>query len=338
MAIQQKPISGIGEPISIQTIALEEHFTTPEFLRATAPVTPALASTKQLEEKLIDLDEKRIRAMDEGGVDLQILSLAATAQDKLAVADAASLVADANDVAFAATERHPGRLAMFSSLALGDPVSAAKELERGVLKHKSVGGFVNGTEGGSFLDNPRYTPLLEAAEALDVPLYLHPTPAPEPVQETYFSGLPQASAYFLSTAAWGWHAELGMHALRLILAGVFDRFPRLRIIIGHMGENLPYSLMRAQDGLPPSVTGLKYSISEYFLGHFVITTSGYFTQPPFLCALQVMGAERILYSVDYPYRSNNAGARFLEGIQIPLDDLRKIASENASRILKLKIK
>jgi hypothetical protein len=121
----------------------------------------------------------------------------------------------------------------------------------------------------------------------------------------------------------------------LILAGVFDRFPRLRIIIGHMGENLPYSLMRAQDGLPPSVTGLKHSISEYFLHHFVITTSGYFTQAPFRCALEVLGAERILYSVDYPYRSNDAGARFLEDLSLPPDDLRKIASENAERILKL---
>ena len=136
----------------------------------------------------------------------------------------------------------------------------------------------------------------------------------------------------------GMARRVGYARLAIDFGWCLDRFPRLRIIIGHMGENLPYSLMRAQDGLPPSVTGLKYSISEYFLGHFVITTSGYFTQPPFLCALQVMGAERILYSVDYPYRSNNAGARFLEGIQLPLDDLRKIASENASRILKLKIK
>ena len=335
MAILQKPVSGIGEPISIRTIALEEHFTTSAFLRATAAFTSALSSAKPLEEKLLDLDGYRITAMDEGGVDLQILSLAATAQDKLAPADATSLVADANDTAFAATERHPERLAMFSSLALADPGSAAKELERGVLKQRSVGGFVNGTEGGSFLDDPRYIPLLEAAEALDVPLYLHPTPAPEPVQRIYFSGLPEASAYFLSTAAWGWHAELGMHALRLILGGVFDRFPRLKIIIGHMGENLPFSLMRAQDGLSPSVTGLKRSLSEYFLHHFVITTSGYFTQPPFQCALQVLGAERILYSVDYPYRSNDAGARFLEGLSLPPDDIRKIACENAERILKL---
>lgn len=336
MAILQKPVSGIGERISIRTIALEEHFTTPGFLRATAPFIPALASAKPLEEKLLDLDGSRIHAMDEGGVDLQILSLAATAQDKLSPSDATSLVAEANDIAFAATDRHPGRLSMFTSLALGDPAAAARELERGVLKQRSVGGFVNGTEGGSFLDNPRYAPLLEAAEALDVPLYLHPTPAPDPVQQAYFSGLPEPSAYFLSTAAWGWHAELGMHALRLILAGVFDRFPRLKIIIGHMGENLPFSLMRAQDGLPPPVTGLKHSISEYFLHHFAITTSGYFTQPPFQCALQVLGAERILYSVDYPYRSNDAGARFLEGLSLPPDDIRKIACENAERILKLK--
>jgi predicted TIM-barrel fold metal-dependent hydrolase len=335
MAIQQKPTSGIGDPISIRTIALEEHFTTVEYLRATAPFTPALATAKPLEEKLLDLGRKRIAAMDEGGVDFQVLSLAATAQDKLSPADATVLVAEANDAAFAATERHPGRLGMFSSLALRDPTSAAKELERGVLKQRSLGGFVNGTEGGSFLDDPRYTPLLEAAEALDVPLYLHPTPAPEAVQAAYFSGLPEASAYFLSTAAWGWHAELGLHALRLIVAGVFDRFPRLRFIIGHMGEGLPFSLMRAQDGLPQSVTGLKHSVAEAFRAHFVITTSGYFTYPPFLCAQQVLGVERILYSVDYPYRSNTAGARFLEGLPLPPDDLRKIASGNAERILRL---
>jgi uncharacterized protein len=335
MAIKRRPVSGTGEPLNVRTIALEEHFTTREFLRATAKFTPAIASSAALEAKLLDLDEGRLAAMDDGGVDLQILSLAAAGEDKLPATDATVLVRDANDLAFVATQRHPGRLRMFASLALSDPNAAAKELERGVHKLACVGGFVNGTEGGSFLDHVRYSPVLEAAEALDVPLYLHPTPPPSAVWDAYFSGLPEPSAYFLSTAAWGWHAELGMHSLRLILAGVFDRFPRLRIVIGHLGENLPFSLMRAQDGLPSVLTRLQRSISEYFLDHFVITTSGCFTEPPFRCAMDVFGPERILYSVDYPYRPNASGARFLEGLNIAPDDLLKVASGNAERVLKL---
>ncbi|SEB39639.1 amidohydrolase family protein [Terriglobus roseus] len=335
MAIQQQPVSGIGDPTLYRVITLEEHFTTPDFLRATAPFTPALGTSAALEEKLLDLDERRLAAMDEGGVDLQVLSLAATGQEQLTSADATSLVHDANNEAYAATQRHPKRLRMFASLSLKDPAAAAKELERGVERLGCVGGFLNGTEGGDFLDAPRFAPLFEAAEALDVPLYIHPTAPSLAIQDLYFRGLPEASAYFLSTAAWGWHAELGMHCLRLILAGTFDRFPRLKIIIGHMGEHLPYSLMRAQDGLPTSVTHLRRSVSEYFLDHFSVTTSGYFTQAPFRCARELVGADRLLYSVDYPYRSNVAGAHFLEHLEITPDDLRKIASGNAERILKL---
>jgi len=335
MAIQKQPVSGIGEPSTYRVITLEEHFSTPAFLRATAPFTPALGSSTSLEAKLLDLDEVRLAAMDEGGVDLQVLSLAATGQESLAPEDATSLVHDANDEAYAATQRHPDRLRMFASLALKQPEAAAKELERGVERLGCVGGFINGTEGGDFLDAARFSPLFEAAEALDVPLYLHPTAPSRAIQEEYFRDLPEASAYFLSTAAWGWHAELGMHCLRLILAGTFDRFPRLKLIIGHLGEHLPYSLMRAQDGLSPPVTHLQRSISEYFLNHFFVTTSGYFTQAPFRCAMDMLGADRLLYSVDYPYRSNAAGARFLEHLEITPDDLRKLAAGNAERVLKL---
>ena len=336
MPVHKSPSSGIGEPVSFPTVTLEEHFTTTDFLVATRPFLGPFASSPSLEQKLLDLDEGRLQAMDEGGVDLQVLSLAATGQDRLSPEDAGLIVRDANDAAHAATVRHPNRFRLFASLALRNPKAAASELERGVQRLGAVGGFINATEGGSFLDDPRYTPIFEAAAALDTPLYLHPTPPPASVETAYFSGLPEASAYFLSTAAWGWHAEAGMHCLRLILAGVFDRFPSLRIIIGHMGENLPFSLQRAQDGLPPSVTHLKRSLLEYFLEHFWITTSGYFTQPPFRCAVDVLGTDRILYSVDYPYRSNLAGARFLEHLDITPEDLRKIASGNAHRLLRLR--
>jgi predicted TIM-barrel fold metal-dependent hydrolase len=321
-----------------RVITLEEHFTTPAFLKATAPFVPSTARSVSLEKKLLDLGGARIASMDEGGIDLQILSLAATGQDGLPANDATALVREANDIAFTAAQTYPERFACFTSLALHDPNAAAKELERGVTKLHSVGGFINGTEGGSFLDDPCYTPVFEAAGALDVPLYLHPTPPSPTIRDAYFSGLPENSAYFLSTAAWGWHAELGMHCLRLILSGLFDRFPKLRIIIGHMGEDLPFSLLRAQDGLPQSVTHLPRTISEYFLDHFFVTTSGYFTQPPFRCAMDVLGADRLLYSVDYPYRSNVAGAKFLAELNVAQVDLEKIAHGNAERILKLRSK
>jgi predicted TIM-barrel fold metal-dependent hydrolase len=323
------------KPASKRVITLEEHFTTPAFLRATAPFTSQIARSDALEAKLLDIGAGRIAAMDEGGVDLQVLSLAATGQDALPASEATALVREANDIAFAATQAYPERFASFASLALRDPVAAAKELDRGVSELGCVGGFLNGTEGGGFLDDPRYSPVYEAAEALDVPLYLHPTPPSITVRDAYFSGLPQKSAYFLSTAAWGWHAELGMHCLRLILSGVFDRFPKLRIIIGHMGENLPFSLIRVQDGLSEAVTGLSKSVSEYFCEHFFVTTSGYFTQPPFRCAMDVLGADRMLYSVDYPYRSNLAGAKFLAELNASPSDRKKITHGNAERILRL---
>jgi predicted TIM-barrel fold metal-dependent hydrolase len=324
------------KPLSQRVITLEEHFTTPAFLRATAPFTPGVARSEAREAKLLDLGTARLAAMNEGGVDLQILSLAATGQEALAANEATALVREANDIAFAAAQAYPGRFACFASLALHDPTAAAKELERGFSRLDSVGGFLNGTEGGTFLDDQRYWPVYEAAEALGLPLYLHPTPPSIAVHDAYFKGLPEKSAYFLSTAAWGWHAELGMHCLRLILSGLFDRFRRLKIIIGHMGENLPFSLIRAQDGLPPAITGLSKSISEYFLDHFFVTTSGYFTQPPFHCAMDVLSADRLMYSVDYPYRSNLAGARFLAELNVSPSDREKITHGNAERILRLR--
>lgn len=333
ITVYPSPAGPAGNPVRV--ITLEEHFATPEYLAATEQFLPPIARSTALQTALADLDDARIAAMDAGGVDVQVLSLAAGAQHRLAPHHATALVRDANDAAHAATRRHPDRLRMFASLALGQPDRAADELHRGVRELGAVGGFLDGTAGGSFLDDPRYTPIFEAASELDVPLYLHPSPPPRAVRETYTEGLPEKSAYFLATAAYTWHAELGLHCLRIILAGVLDRFPKLRFIIGHLGEHLPYSLFRAQDGLPTSVTGLQRAVSDYFLDHFTITTSGYFTAPPFMCARDVVGTDRLMYSVDYPYRSPQAGAEFLRRLPIPLSELAAVASGNAERILKL---
>ena len=194
----------------------------------------------------------------------------------------------------------------------------------------------NGAPNGQFLDHPRFTPIFEAAVALDVPIYLHPAPPPQPVMDAYYSGLNSSTLEFLlSTAGWGWHVETGMHVLRLIVSGLFDRFPALKIIIGHMGENLPFSIARSEMVFGRGASNLKRSIGEYFCEHFYLTTSGYFTTPPFLCMLQVVGIDRIMFSVDYPFSPNTVGREFLDKLAVSPEDMQKISHRNAEKLLKL---
>jgi hypothetical protein len=233
----------------------------------------------------------------------------------------------------AAVQKHPARFAAFAAVNLQDPESAASELERCIGQLRFVGVMVNGTTRGAFLDHPRFTPFWETVHALDVPVYLHPAPPPPPVRAAYFGDLPQDLAFMLATAGWGWHVETGMHALRLMASGLFDRLPGLKIIIGHMGENLPFSLARA-DTVLARRQGSR-SIAEIFHQHFHITTSGYFTLPPLLCALEVVGADRILFSIDYPYSSTEVGRHFLDSWPLNPADTHKIAHGNAERLLKL---
>ena len=153
--------------------------------------------------------------------------------------------------------------------------------------------------------------------------------------EAYYAGFEATVSATLATSGWGWHAETGLHVLRLVLAGVFDRFPALQVIIGHMGENLPFSLARADERLTPVATSLKRSVGEYLRENIYITTSGYFTDPPLLCALTVLGADRIMFSVDYPFASNARGRAFLDAAPISEPDREKIAHGNAERLLGL---
>jgi uncharacterized protein len=321
----------------MRTITLEEHFATAEVLKTSAELQPASRNNfvKVVEEKLLDLGKTRIADMDAAGIDLQVISLTNAGLDKLDGAKATPLIRDSNDKLAAAVQAHPQRFAGFAALALQEPEKAATEFERSVRKLGFKGALIHGTTKGVFLDDPRFTPLFETAQALDVPIYLHPTLPPKPVEDAYFSGLPGQFGFFLSTAAWGWHVETGLHCLRLIGSGLFDRFPKLKIIIGHMGEDLPFSIARADAILSRDTKHLKRKISEYFQENFYITTSGYFTVPPFLCTLQVVGADRILFSVDYPYSPNTAGRNFLNTLPVSTEDLGKISHGNAERLLKL---
>jgi predicted TIM-barrel fold metal-dependent hydrolase len=328
---------GGEQPESMRTITLEEHFVTPEILKKSTEIQPASRNifVKAVEEKLLDLGKIRIADMDAAGIDLQIMSLTNAGLDKLDGPTATALAHDANDKLADAVKAYPQRFAALAALDLQQPEKAAAEFERCVRKLGFKGTLIHGTTKGIFLDDPRFTPIFEAAQALDVPIYLHPTLPPKSVEDAYFTGLPGDTGFLLSTAGWGWHVETGMHCLRLMISGLFDRFPRLNIIIGHMGEDLPFSIARAEAVLSRGVNHLKRRLGEYFQEHFYITTSGYFTVPPLLCTMQVVGADHILFSVDYPYSPNTVGRKFLDALPVSHDDLQKISHGNAERLLKV---
>lgn len=320
----------------MRTITLEEHFVTRDFLRATGPYMGGRAQPASLQEQLLDLGAGRLKAMDEAGIDLQVLSLAAIGFDALPAATATSLSRDTNDELAAAVEANPSRLAGFATLGLKEPERAAEELTRCVTRLGFKGALLDGTTDGLFLDDPRFMPVFEAAVALKVPIYLHPAAPPEAVRKAYFSGLPGELGHLLSIAGWGWHAETGLHTLRLIVSGLFARLPELQVILGHMGEGLPYALARSSCILSPAAK-LPRTVAEYLKSNVSITTSGYFTPEPFRCAREIVGLDRLLFSVDYPFSPNTRGRDFLRTVSKELtdDEMRALSAGHAERLLKL---
>ena len=321
----------------MKTIALEEHFATKSFLKATgADGDDTPPWMKALQPKLLDLGAGRIAAMDEGGIDFQVLSLMSIGLDELSAADSTALATEVNDELAAAVRAHPERLGGFATLAMKDPEQAAKELERCVTKLGFKGVMLDGTIDGSFFDDGKFLPVFEAASQLKVPVYLHPAPPPKTVREAYFAGLPEAAGQMLSIAGRGWHAETGLHTLRLIVSGLFDKLPDLQLVIGHMGEGLPYALTRSSSALSRA-TQLRQTVAEYFQTNIHVTTSGYFTLPPLRCAIEVLGIDRMMYSVDYPFSPNTNGKHYLDEVARVLSagDLEKLAYGNAARLLKI---
>ncbi len=322
----------------MKTITLEEHFTTAMYVEATAGIAfggQPNSYTLNIQRKQADLGEGRIADMDDAEIDLQVLSLSGILLDALDADTAGQVVHDANDHAAHAVRAYPDRFAAFASLSLKQPNDAAEELKRCVNEFGFKGAIVNGLTDGLFLDDERFFPVLRTAQELGVPIYLHPAPPPKTVRDSYFSGLSSGYGQLLSIAGWGWHVETGLHALRLIVSGVFEKLPDLQIIIGHMGENLPFSIARADSVLSHAVRPLTKPAIETFQTNFHITTSGYFTLPPFECAKEVIGLDRILFSVDYPYSTNAQGRTFLNSLPITDEERSAVAGENAKKLLKL---
>jgi predicted TIM-barrel fold metal-dependent hydrolase len=324
----------------MRTIALEEHFWTDELAAAPGTGPLARADGAVLDGLLRDLGTARIADMDAAEIDVQVLSHVQPAAQGLSGAADVGAARRANDYLAAVTASSAGRLAGFATLPTGSPTEAAEELSRCVLSLGFAGGLVNSTLGtdGRFLDDPSFSVLLSRFEELDVPLYLHPAQPPAALRSVLYDGLAAPVASALATNAWGWHAEAGLHTLRLAASGAFERHPRLRVIIGHCGEMIPFMLDRVDDMMPRSVTGLDAPVSEYLLRHVWVTTSGMFSLPPALCALSVFGVSRVLFSVDYPFSPNRRGRDFLDALPLSPADRAKVAGENAAALLRIALR
>lgn len=323
----------------MRTITLEEHYATPGFLNgpgrefleraggAVRRMTPILS-------QLRDLDAGRIAEMDAAGIDVQVVSLNSPGVEQLAAAEASALAREANDFVAAAAKRHPTRFAGFAAVPLADPQRASDELERTVREHGFKGALINGHHRGRYLDDPFFSPFLDRAAALGVPIYLHPTPPPQPVVDALYSGFAPEVTFLFAAAGWGWHIETAIHVLRIILGGVFDRLPNLQLIIGHMGEALPFMLSRV-DMMTPEITRLQHPVSHYLRNHVHYTFAGFNYTSTFLDLLLQVGVGRIMFSADYPYGSMTEARAFLEKLPVSPADKEQIAHGNAERLLGL---
>ena len=328
----------------MRVIALEEHFTAPAIAgridrdavgrRGYRPRRAPPDGANPL-ELAPDLGSGRLRLMDESGITMQVLSNTGPGPDLVPGADGVTMAKALNDHLAEAVARHPDRYAGFAVLPMLSPDNAVREFERAVKELGFVGALINGTTEGRFLDHPSYDGILAQAAALDVPIYIHPHLAPEAVREAYYSGLEPGAGRVLEAAGWGWHSETALHVLRLALSGALDRHPGLQLIIGHMGEMLPMMLARADDVFRLDVDHLRRPVGQTILDQVWITTSGIFTEPPFLAALLTFGIDRIMFSVDHPYASNTQGRAFLERISLPPADMAKLTHGNADALLKL---
>jgi 2,3-dihydroxybenzoate decarboxylase len=246
---------------------------------------------------------------------------------------AINLARDANDRLYEATKRHPDRFAGFAALPTAEPVAAADELERAVTQLGFKGAMIHGLTNGLFFDDKRFWPIMERAEALDVPLYLHPATPDQTVVDAYYRDYLGDFPGIL-TAAWGFTVETATAGIRMVLSGAFDAYPNLKIILGHMGEGLPFLLWRINMALERP-GNKRIPFKELFSEHFWLTTSGNFSTPALICTMLEMGVDRILYSVDYPYVMNPPGTEWMQQLQLSSEDKAKILSGNAQRLLKM---
>jgi predicted TIM-barrel fold metal-dependent hydrolase len=324
----------------MRIIAIEEHFSTPLYRQKVSAgefrnfyiTSRGQQIGHDIVKELGDLGDSRIKFMDAHGVDVQVLSFTSPGPQGFPADEAIPMAKDANDRLFAAMKAHPTRFAGFAALPTAAPEASADELERCVKDLGFKGTMIHGHTMGSFLDEKKYWCIFERAEKLDVPIYLHPTLPSPAAMKAYFEGYEE-----LARAGWGFAIDTSIHFLRILFAGVFDAYPRLKFILGHLGEGLPFAMHRLNDHTYQAARrrGLKKSPLDYIRDNLVVTTSGNWYEPAFVCTLLAMGADNIIFAIDWPYEPNKAGMDFFNKLSISDGDKEKIAHGNAERLLKM---
>lgn len=303
-----------------KVIAIEEHFWTQQMQEA----TPAGTMPPHWAKHLSDVGAGRLAEMDRTGITMQVLSHAPPP-----IQLSPGLARDTNDELARIVASNPSHFAAFAILPMQDPAAAVAELERTVKTLNFCGAMIHGLTDLTFMDDKRFWPILECAQALDVPIYLHPANPHPAVAEAYYKGY-----MGLSQAGWGFMAETANHAIRLILSGVFDTLPRLKIVLGHLGEGLPFTLRRTNAALSRNAN-LKRPFIEYFRDHFYITTSGNFSNAALLCSLMEISADRILFAADWPFAGCEEAINFMKAAPISPLDRDKILHRNAEALLRI---
>lgn len=319
-------------------IAFEEHMSLQETLEDSRTFAGGSANWQDFARQILDVGDERLERMDKNGIEYAILSLNAPAiQAILDTKHAIEVSRRANDRIAEAVARHPTRFGGFAALPMQDPEAAAAELTRCVKEFGFRGALVNGfTQKGEadsaiYYDVPEYRDFWSVVSKLDVPFYLHPR-MQIPARAQPYAGHP-----WLMSSPWGFAVETSIHALRLCGSGLFDQFPNLRIIVGHLGEHIPYDLWRIDARMrfsPRGYTGKRY-LGEYFKDHFFVTTSGNFCDPSFQCCLEVMGTDRVLFSADYPFETMDDAAQWFDNTPLAEADRLRIGRTNAIKLFNL---
>ena len=277
----------------------------------------------------------RVLAMDRAAIDYQVISL--SNQPQLAAkGDEIDLVRGANDRLAEAVAQYPDRFSAFFTLPWQNPEAAVREAERCVNALKLPATLLTGRPMGEhFLDDARFEPVLGKLAELDAPIYLHPGPPLHAVRQAYYGGFHPDVTARLSLFGWGWHQEAGIQVVRLILSGALDRHRRLKLISGHWGEMVPFFLQRMDDTMPPAVTGLSRTISDTYREQVWVGPSGMLNTPHFLFVRSVLGIDRIVFSIDYPYLTMSGARDWLENLPIPQAEIEAVAFRNAQKLLRL---
>jgi len=312
-------------------IAIEEHYWDEELAKTYAGSEAGRPGEQQ--KRLYDFGGLRIKEMDDAGIDIQVISHGAPSTQKLPAETAAALTARVNDRLHAAVAANPQRFAAFAALPTAVPEAAADELERTAKRYGFKGAMLHGLANGVFLDDKRFWPIFSRAEQLDVPIYLHPSLPQADVRRIYYDDYAKDFP-MVARPAWGYTVETATLGIRLVLSGVFEKHPRLKIILGHLGETLPFLVCRIDQALKrPGQKSL--SFRDIFCSNYHITTSGNFSDPALLCCVMEMGVDHILFAVDWPFVMNPPATAWMETVPLSEADKVKILSGNAKRLLRM---